>query len=302
MATLLETKKLLLRRLLLEIQCPRYSQNTEDALRNMYQELVAAHGAMLDLEGKELVRYLIHQEGAIDTILQVIRCQRDTTPSPPQLIPGAFGVLTLFAQEEPSPPQLIPSAFGILTLFAQEEPTLVAEKGGFDAILDGMQRCQVSSEHVQQTGIVALVELSRRTRSFFQTNPRAIVGAVVHAMEHYKYSPKLYYLACNAMRIACEFGVILEDDMALRVHGNLMDGILLFPGDMQAQQSGRQVLGLWVGWDRAIHMIEHRAEALCTLERILREVIMMRRDHDRLNRDDQPKRMRRDPRPPNPWA
>jgi hypothetical protein len=230
-----------------EIRSPRNSKNAEEALRLLYQELVAADGAMLDWEGKIMVRQLT-TEGAVETILEAMKGRLATA-------------------------QLIYRAFGALTLFSQVEASLVAQKGGFDAIVLCLRHFQ-SIEYVQQAGIVALIELGRCT-AHCHTNAHEIVETVVQAMEIHKHSPKIYYLACNAMRISCEVGLTLEDDMALRVHGNLMDGIVLFLSDEQAQSAGREVLGLWVGNECAISMIELRVLTLCTMERILRQAMGM---------------------------
>jgi len=243
-----DAKMNLLREKLQQIQDPRYDRSAEDALSDMYYELVANNGEMLDSEGKLLVRYLAMDEvGGIDTLQQAMMTRQRYDGTNPGFFFGAFRVLTLFAHEE---------------------STLVAQKGGFDAILHGMDLCS-SNNSVQQAGIVALVELSRKTRQC-QTNPRTIIIAVVQAMEKFKESPTIFDLACKAMRLSCEMGVVLEDDIALRVHDSLMDGLMLFPLNEQAQHSGREVLGMWVGYDKAITMVEHRAETLCTLERILR--------------------------------
>ena len=160
-------------------------------------------------------------------------------------------------------------ACAVLTLFAQEEATLVAEKGGYDVIVHAMTSHH-DKEVVQEACLVALVELARSTTRR-EENSKAIpvVGHVVRAMETFKCSGTIYYLACKALRVSCLAGVTVDDDLARRAQQNIVEGIIIFSGEERCSLTGRNALEIWVGEALATRMISETALTLITAESIL---------------------------------
>jgi hypothetical protein len=219
----------------------RYPRRAEKALCDLYQALESPSGEMLDHEGKMLV-HILANEGVITSIVEVMSRPRVT-------------------------PRLVYRALGVLTLFAQEEAREVESEGGFHAIVSALRNFP-EKEFVQEAAIVALVECGRRSEQY-RSNVQDVLEVVVLAMENHKHSPKIFYLACSAIRIVSQSGIVLGDELANRIYGNLLDGIVLFPEDQKAQNSGREVLGLWVGFENALDMIQLRASALLAMADVL---------------------------------
>mmetsp|Transcript_74478 Transcript_74478/g.112223 ORF Transcript_74478/g.112223 Transcript_74478/m.112223 type:complete len:251 (+) Transcript_74478:39-791(+) len=227
----------------------RYPHLAENALRDLYQELVSSSGEMLDHEGKMLVHSLAN-EGAIKSIVEVM------------LRPCVT-------------PTLVYRALGVLTLFAQEEARIVESEGGFHAIVSALRNFP-DADFVQEAAIVALVECGRSSEQY-RSNVQEVLGIIAQTMEAHKHSPRIFYLSCTAIRIASQSGIMLDDNLANRIYGNLLDGIILFPGDEIVQNAGREVLSLWVGFENALDMIQLRASALVAMADILHQASGIRR-------------------------
>jgi hypothetical protein len=227
----------------------RYPHLAENALRDLYEELVSSNGEMLDHEGKMLVHSLAN-EGVISSIVEVMSRPRVT-------------------------PRLVYRALGVLTLFAQEEARIVESEGGFHAIVSALRNFP-DTDFVQEAALVALVECGRCSEQY-RSNVQDVLGIIAQAMEAHKHSPRIFYLACTAIRIASQSGIMLDDELANRIYGNILDGIILFPGDQRAQNAGREVLSLWVGFKNALDMIQLRASALLKMADILHQASGIRR-------------------------
>ena len=228
------------------LQNIRFQQwNSESALHQLYAVLASTDGELLDYDGRMLVRTL-SDEGAIDTIIEAL---------------SRTGTGPTFAHR----------GCAVLTLFAQEEAALVVERGGFHAIIRTMRNYE-ESEHVQQACVVALVELARINGKRDQ-NASIVIDNVVQSMEHHKYSPTLFYVACKALKISCLLGIHVEDDLARRAQKSILDGIILFPSNPRCQTTGRDVLSAWVGEALASDQIQQTALALVTACTILRRAM-----------------------------
>lgn len=221
----------------------------ERALQEIYQILSTSDGAsLLAWESQNIVRRVVQQEGAAAIVVEALRL--------PQVSP-----------------RLYYRAFSVLTLFAELEADRVAESGGLQIILEGMTKYR-DVEYIQQAGIVALVELSRKT-SHLPIGIEPILQGVLRAVETYKHSPVVFYLSCKSFQLLCTRGIQLGSNLALRVHENLMDGIFLFLLDERAQTEGQKTLSMWVGREQAQYMIQLRASTLLTMARFLRMAMGM---------------------------
>jgi hypothetical protein len=239
---------LILRKTLVEIRFPRHPDHAEQSMRQLYNTLASSHGDILDHEGRMLVHTLA-DEGAIETIVEAsLRPQSSSSRHGP-----------LFCH----------FACAALTLFAQEEATLVAERGGYEVIVHAMTSHR-DKQAVQEACLVALVELARSTTRR-EENSKAIpvVGHVVQAVESFKDSGTIYYLACKAFRVSCLAGVTVDDDLARRAQQCMVEGIIIFSGDERCASTGRNALEIWVGEDLATRMISETALTLITAESIL---------------------------------